>query len=267
MKENTAVHYFLQEIKESLGISFGMSVLAGAICIILDCGTDVLFVMKPVQDLSVFSYIGTYFPSGFYGTFVFAPLMALPYGLSYYRDYNAGIIQTVAARIGVAVYCIGKVLGAFLSSFLSCVCSMTISVEILHLFLPLATDETAIGLDGSPFITLIASGNYPEYFTIFIFLMGLWCGIYGVIVLCTSVYVINAYVCIAAAVVGTYGITVLLNILNVGVACRPSSWFKCSMSPFSDKWTFLSCLFLTLASVFILMVVFRRKVNLRLRNE
>ena len=119
MKENTAVHYFLQEIKESLGISFGMSVLAGAICIILDCGTDVLFVMKPVQDLSVFSYIGTYFPSGFYGTFVFAPLMALPYGLSYYRDYNAGIIQTVATRIGVSVYCIGKVLGAFLGVELS----------------------------------------------------------------------------------------------------------------------------------------------------
>lgn len=171
--KETVVHYFMQEIRESLGLWFWMTVFVGMVCILLDCGTDIVFAFISPSTSSVYSYIGIYFPCGFYGAFVFAPLMALPYSLSYYRDYQAGIVRAVAARTGTAAYCMGKVLAAFASSFLAGAGSIAVWVAGLHCLMPLAREDTAVGLGGISFINLIASGKYVEYFLIFIFLMGL----------------------------------------------------------------------------------------------
>ncbi len=266
-KKKSNVRYYLLEIRQSLGIGFLSVVLVGIICILLDCGYDLTF-LSPAYDgnATVYTYIGGYFPNNFYGAFVFAPLMALPYGLSYCRDYKAGILRQIVMRTGVFTYCKGKIIATFLSSFLAGSVSIAICVLGMHLFAPLA-DATDISMLNEPFGSWIIAGKYARYFMIFIFLMSLWCAIYGMAVLCISSYCRNTYVSIAVAVTGNYVCTVMQNVVGWNALYRPKSWFTCWLTPFSDRMTSGICIAGTMVLAVISTAVFYRKVKKCIQNE
>ena len=259
----TAVHFFFTELRQSLGAGFFMGILAGIVCIVLDCGTG----LTSLQESTVQDYIGTLFPYGFYGTFVFAPLMSIPYGMGYYRDRNSGILRLLIMRTGKSAYCGAKVGVTFISSFLAGSISMTLCVVVLQLFGPLMTGVVAEDLKGAPFMVLVSTGHYVFYYIIFIFLMGLWCGLHGVAVLFLSAWIAKGYICIAAVVTFGYAATVILNVLGVGIDYRLNSWFSVRCSPFMDWVTFGLCIGITVLGVWLLKYAFSEKVKKNLANE
>lgn len=265
--EESNIRYYMLEIRQSIGSGFLLAVLMGIVCIGLDCGFDFAFLSTSYAGGStVYTYIGGYFPNNFYGAFVFAPLMALPYGLSYCRDYKAGFLRQIVMRTGIFTYCKGKIIATFVSSFLAGGISITICVLLIHFFVPLA-DASDTAMSYEPFGYWIIAGKYCIYFIVFVFLMSLWCAVYGIAVLCISSYCKNTYVSIAVGVTGNYAWTVIQNVVGWNALYRPKSWFSCWLTPFSNQMTFIICLTGTVVITAVSTGIFYRKVKMCIQRE
>lgn len=261
-RKNSTARYLRQETGESLQGMFLIAVAGIIVCLILDnAGTIPLLWRRDIEDISVLYYLYYAVNGGFYGLFVIPAIAALPYGLGYFRDRQAGIVRTVISKTGIKTYCAGKMTGAFLSGSLSCVCGMGMFSLFVSYFHPWGTRNLAVEYEGMPFNSWIVSGQYVRYFLLRVFLYGIWCGLWCLVALCISGYVKNAYVILASVTVILFAFNTLNNVCNVNVCWRPSSWFSGSYSLGSDGKTLLGCLLFAAFLLAFVWHMFYRKVR------
>lgn len=256
------IHYVLQELRESFNRMFLLAIAGILVCLVLDNVNFIPLIWKNnIPEINVLFYLRASLSKGFYGFFVIPLMAALPYSLGYYRDVRAGITGTVISKTGLTIYCRGKMLAAFLSGFLSCVCGIGIFTAFVSCFRPLGVREQAVEYEDWPFGGYYISERYVTYLLIRLLLFGIWCGIWSLVALCISAYVRNASVVLASVTVFLFCWNTFNNLLPVNVAYRPSCWFSCTYGLGSDTETTVGCVLFTLIMLSVSWLVFYRKVK------
>ena len=115
-------------------------------------------------------------------------------------------------------------------------------------------------------MALAKSGNYEAYVILRCFMMALWCGVYGVVVICVSSIVKNAGMSIVLVIAVRYMINALCNVLGIEAVYRPSSWFAMDNSAFSDAWTFVLCLGYVIIVTGVAGMIFKRNVTKKVQR-
>lgn len=267
MKKNQ-FRYYIQEIKESFGVLFFLSIGCGLLCFVLDTMDQlpVVFKWQGENTLCVAEYLENALGFGFYSIFAFAAMTALPYGLGYYRDEKAGILRNIVCRVGIRGYCRGKMMAVFNSSFLAGFCSIGCFGMFLHIFIPFVTQDFMQGEADIPFMKIAIAGYPGIYFAVRCFMLGLWCGLYGLIVMIVSAFIKNAGMSIVFAIVLRFTVNLLCNVMNIDGVYRPAIWFYTDASPVSDGWLLVISAVFIIVAIGILGIVFKKRVNEKVQN-
>ncbi len=268
MKKNRKqiLRYCILEIRESISVLFFISIGGCVLCLVLDNWDMLKLISNPRNTLGVAEYLNNSFSWGFYGIFVFAAMAAVAYGLGYYRDYKAGIILNVVAKTSLNGYCFGKLTAVFCSSFCAAFLSIGLFSAVLAQYLPLVSQEMLVSQADALCMALAKSGNYETYVILRCFMMALWCGVYGVVVICVSSIVKNAGMSIVLVIAVRYMINTLCNVLGIVAVYRPSSWFAMDNSAFSDAWTFVLCLGYVIIVTGVAGMIFKRNVTKKVQR-
>lgn len=267
-KGNITLRYCKQELKESFGIVFFIAVVCGMCCLVLDNAEQIPFVftVQGKNALCVTEYLENALGFGFYSIFAFAAVTALPYGLGYHRDEKAGILKNIVCRTGVQGYCAGKMIAVFCSSFLAGFCSIGFFGLILRYFIPFVTPDFMRYEADIPFMKIAIAGYPGLYFALRCFMLGLWCGLYGLIVMSISTIIKNAEMSITFAVVLRFTVNLLCNVMNIDGVYRPAIWFYTDASPVSDGWLLVISAVFIIVAIGILGIVFKKRVNEKVQN-
>lgn len=205
MKNAVKMQFFVMVNKKEFKLAFSFALLWALYCYLYEveqqAGKDLVL----YWDATQFYCGSSLHPLWYYFTFLFPILVVLPYATSYITERANGTAILLISNMGVRRYIFSKIIVCFIGSFLIIIIPFLINYIFCQLTFPHTNNAMfayygAEGYDGIltgtyyglrvqnieiPFLTLYLN-NPNLYYILYILLLSLLSGIFGVIILCCS---------------------------------------------------------------------------------